>query len=167
MVAKKKHKIGDKILTSVLRWTVGKTSGKGTKYVKVTLSGGIDWTGWLTPKAMDNTMKHLATMGFKGSKISDLQYDKALNTDLDLSAEIGSTREYKGNTYYEAKWVNSIRDLGFDDKAKGILDEFDIDTRAYIDDAQDMAPPASSEGLLDQDFDLETDATFTADDIPF
>ena len=168
MTTKKKFKEGDSVLTSIRKWELGKSDKKNTKYVRVTFNHYISWTGWLTPGAMANTMKALETMGFKGSKISDLQYDNALNTEKEFACVIDSSRVWKENTYYDAAWVNAAFETGFDDKSKGMLGEFDMDTRAYIEDAQDMSPPASQDdGIMDQNYDISTDANFTADDIPF
>lgn len=155
----KKLKKGDNILTTVRSWTVGKSKNRGTKYVRVSLDGYIDWTGWLTDKTTAKTMEQLAIMGFKGSNLGMLKNEDALDKNKEIVAVIGDSRDYKGKTYYSADWIN--RAGGFTgDNAD--LDEFaDIDTRAYIDGAVDDEP------AVNEDYSIGTDPSFTASDIPF
>lgn len=156
------YKIGMAVLARPIKWSIGKTKEKETKYVRVQLEHGISWTGWLTPKTEERTMKALATMGFKGASLQDLQYPDALDINTEIAAKIDSTREYNGKTYYDASFINPIG--GFDARSKDLLDEFDIDTRAYIKDAKKTE---KKESALDQDYNPGVDSSFTADDIPF
>lgn len=160
----KKHKVGDRVLTTVRKWEVGKSKNKGTKFVRVQLEGFISWTGYITPKTTAKTMEALETMGFRGTSLSQLGAQGALDTETEIVAVIGEIREWEGKTYYNADWINQNAAFGFNEESKDLLDEFDIDTRAYISDTKDISPPASTEYA--QQAPAETH-NFTADDIPF
>lgn len=157
----RKHKVKDRVLTTVRKWTVGKSPNKGTKYVRVQLEGFITWTGYLTPKTTAKTMEALEIMGFRGSNLSQLGVENALDTETEIVAVIGEVREYQGKTYYNADWINKNTAFGFDEEAKDLLDEFNVDTRAYIADAEDMSRPAH------QEYTSSSEATFDTSDIPF
>lgn len=161
----KKYKIGDRVLSTVTRWTVGKSAVKGTKFIRVTLTNGITWTGYITPNTTAKTMETLETMGFVGSNLSMIGADNALDTETEVVAVIGEVREYNGNTYYNADWINKNSARGFDSESKDLLSDFDMDTRAYIADSVDLSSPASSEST--QQTHQEPPHNFTTDDIPF
>lgn len=148
-----KLKTGDSIIGQIKRWTLGKSKNKGTPFIRVTFTGGHAWTGYLTPNTHENVLKQLEIMGFKGANLKMLKNDDALDSKRDLSLTLGESREYQGNTYWDIDWVNKLGGCQIDDPS--VLDDFDMDTRAYIEDAKDIDPPAT------------TDTTFTADDIPF
>ena len=137
-----KYKIGQEVLTQVTKWTLGKSAVKQTRFIRVSFKGGIAKTLYLTPGTQENVMKDLATMGFKGSNIQMLKEENALDMDKDLRVTIDDTREYEGNTYYDASWINPVGGSGFDESCMDMIDDFDIDTRAFIDDAKDISSPA-------------------------
>ncbi|MBE9542529.1 MAG: hypothetical protein IMF01_09440 [Proteobacteria bacterium] len=157
-MSNRKYKVDESVLTSVRSWTVGRSKNKNTPYVKVTFDNYIDWTGWLTDKTMERTMQTLAMMGFKGSNLGMLKDDNALNKELELAAVIEEAREYKGKWYHSAKWINKVG--GF----AGDMDDdlANMDTRAYINNPIDVNSEPSNDYS-----DIHTDASFTADDIPF
>lgn len=156
----RKHRPGDGVITKVRRWEVGKSKVKGTPYVRVQLDGYISWTGYITPNTTEKTMQALATMGFKGTNLKQLGNDNALDTNTTIVAVIGESREYNGKTYYNADWINKEASRGFDEKSKDLLDDFDIDTRAYIENTKDISKISESNTQ-------QNTPTFTADDIPF
>lgn len=163
----KKHKVGDVVSASIRTWTIGKSKLKQTPYVRVSFNGYITWTGYLTAKTTESTMKSLETMGFSGANLSQLRNDNALNTSKSFNCVIDEVREHEGRIYYNASWVNdpSKQSSGFSDKDvdEDVMKEFEnFDTRAYIDNAKDIDPPAASES-----YSLAEDQNFTADDIPF
>ena len=151
-----KLKKGDAIVGQVKRWALGKSKNKGTPFIRVTFTGGHNWTGYLTPNTHETVLKQLGIMGFKGSNLKMLKNDDALKTDKDLSLVLGESREYQGKTYWDIDWVNKIGGCVIEDES--VLDYFDFDTRAYISDTQDIDPPAATE---------KQDTHFTASDIPF
>lgn len=163
----KKHKIDDRILTQVMSWVVGFSTNTHTPFVRVTLAGGITWTGWLkSPKSKEIALKGLQVMGFKGSTLGMLKEDNALDKTRDVIAVIGEIRPYNGKTYYDAKFINRAPKMGFseDKKSAGIMDELDkIDTRGVIEDATDISTPAVSGRALADTF----DDGFNPEEIPF
>jgi len=162
-----RHTIGDSVLTTVRKWTLGKANNdKQTKYIRIQFNHFITVTLWLSDKAIARSMETLELMGFKGASLSDLQFSDALNTTDEFAVTIESEREYEGKTYYEGSWINNPNATGFDSKSKDLVSEFDIDTRAYIADAKDMSSPAASETAQDA-FTPGVNNSFTADDIPF
>lgn len=160
----RKHQPGDRVLTSVRKWSLGKSKNKGTKFIKVQLQGGITWTGYFHPNSMEKTMEALEIMGYQGSNINQIGAPNALDTETEVVAVILDSWDYQGKTYYNAKWINKNASFGFDEKSEDLLDDFNIDTRAYIDGAKDISPPASSEF---GNSDLVDSHNFTANDIPF
>jgi len=172
MTNQTRHKVGAAVLTTIRSWKLGKSPNKGTKYIQVQFNHYISWKGWVTNKNMENLMRDLGTMGFKGANLSDLQYPNALDTESSFACTIESEREYQGKYYYDASWVNNPGLMGFDKKSEKMLGEFDMDTRGYIDGAKSLKPETSKEEepeerMMDKDYDLTTDANFTTDDIPF
>ena len=161
----RKLKVGEQIETTLRSWSFGKTKGKETKYVKLSFNGYVDKNLWLwsSPKAKKQGMEVLELLGFKGADISMLANEGALDTKKTVLVTIDEIRNHNGKQYYTASWVNDPDKAfgGFrEDKTmtKDDLDEFSLDTSAYIEDAQDIDPPASSD---------QTETQFTADDIPF
>lgn len=156
----RKFTVGELVETQVRGWTVGKSKERQTPYVRITFNKYIDWTGWLTPKAMGVTMKTLKLLGYKDPTMAGIVKDDALDKDLFVFAEIEESREYNGNTYYKAKWINSPDSAaGFRDKdvTKDLLDEMKgIDTRAYISPTTDNSSSSNSES-----------ASYADSDIPF
>ncbi len=143
-----KFKVGDRIITKVRNWAVGKSKEKGTRFVRVNLDNYITWTGWVTKAALEHTLKALETMGFKGADLSMIQYPNALNCEVEVVAVIEELREYKGKTYYEASFINKVDEAGFkESKESDETIEFfkQIDTRAYITDAKDISGPAAND----------------------
>lgn len=151
----------DQVNGRITSWELGKTPEKGTKYVRVRFSGRVEWTGWLTPKTEENTMLTLEILGFKGASLKMLTNDNALDTKTEFSLTIQESRQYKDKWFHTARWVNRPFRAGFKKDDSVDLDEFDIDTSAYIADAEDQDPPASSENFGSDS------PTFSADDIPF
>ena len=150
-------------MTTIRDWTVGKSKNKQTPYVRVTFESYITWTGYLTPKTNENTMKALAVMGFKGANLGMLKHENALDTSIEYVAVIGEAREQKEYVYQDAKWINSNEIGGFKTPDADVMDDFDsFDTRAYIADAKEDNIPAANER-----FAPEADAAFTAENIPF
>src|SRR3990167_276026 len=162
-------KSGDKTKAKIKTWELGVTPNTQTKYVRVKFTGGIDWTGWISKKATENTMKTLEDMGFKGSNLKMLANDNALDTSIEYDITIGEVRNGKeGKKYYAARWVNKPFVTGFKKSKDGDLDDFDIDTSAYISGTVDDAPPTNpNDPEGDEEYSIPTDANFAADDIPF
>lgn len=160
-MSNRKYKEDENILTSIKSWTVGKSKEKATPFVRVTFNDWIDWTGWLTPKTTERTMGTLAMLGFKGEHLGMLNSADALDVTKEFSAVIGEAREYNGNWYHSAKWINAVG--GFTGKLDAqTMDEFSrMDTRAYISGTvKEKAPDTKAH-------DIGTDAAFTTDQIPF
>lgn len=151
------YTVGMSVLSTIRSWTLGKSKGKGTPYVKVVFNNYIDWTGWITRDAMENTIKQLKIMGFTGQKWSDLKAPNALNTEVEFACTIDEVRQYNGKNYYSASWINNPSATGFtgdfDDREMAEFDAMDI--RAYM--------PQSS----NQQSSTGNTPGFTADDIPF
>lgn len=164
-MANTKYKPDQRVLTSVRSWTIGKSPKKGTRFVKVFLENYIEWVGYDTPNTIAKANEALEIMGFKGANWGMLASDDALDKTREIAAVIDEVREYKGKFYHKAKWINKVSTGGFTgDVDQDLLDEFsDVDTRAYIADAQDPEP------ALDESYQVSTDTnfTFTEDDIPF
>lgn len=155
-----KYKVDDRVTTKVISWTAGFSKEKQTPFIRVSLEGGITWTGWLkSEKSKEITIKALQVMGFKGSDLSQVKLDNALDTERDVVAVIGEVRKWKDSTYYDAKFINSAKKKGFQGEDGGVFETLkDIGTKEYIEDAQDMsAPPARELG----------DPGFADSEIPF
>jgi hypothetical protein len=152
---KKKFKPDEQVLCKVRSWTIGKSKEKGTKYIRVSFSQGITWTGWLTDKTTEKTMKTLEDLGFKGRNLAMLTEENALDMENEFLVTIESSREYEGNTYYDARWVNKAWEGGFkrskvDDD---LLKEFEsVDTRPYIEGATDITKPAATDDVYSPEF---------------
>ena len=159
-----KYKVDDRVTTKVISWTAGFSKEKQTPFIRVSLEGGITWTGWVkSEKSKEITIKALQVMGFKGTDLSQIKLDTALDTERDVVAVIGEVRKWKDSTYYDAKFINSAKKKGFQGEAKdeGVFETLkDIGTKEYIEDAQDLNPgPATDMGYNPDDF--------AADSIPF
>lgn len=167
MATQRKFKKGEQVPAKIRSWTVGKNPKNGNLCVKINLEGYIQWTGWLTTAATPYTMKTLEACGFRGANLGQLRHDNALDTSKEFFAIIGESRVHDGKTYYEADFINDPdkQVSGWSDKnvEKDLVDELErFDTRAYIDGASDIEPPAAT-----QDYSVNTDANFASDDIPF
>jgi hypothetical protein len=170
-----KLKIGDMTLATIRSWELKKTT-TGSKYVKIIFSNRISKTLWATegvfksPKAAQIFWDTLATMGFKGSLLSMLANDGALDTETQFEVSIEDTRDYQGKTYYEAGWINAPFKAGFKDSGMtdDELSEFDIDASMHIEGTVDLNKPAVAEDFAQQpEYKAEADANFAASDIPF
>jgi hypothetical protein len=163
-----KYKKGDRVTTRVNNWTAGVSKEKKTPFIRVNLEGGITWTGWCSSdKAKEITIKALHVMGFKGTDLSQIKLADALDTERDVVAVIGEVRKWQDKTYYDASFINRAAKKGFqaDEKDNSVFDTLkDIDTRAHIEDAQDLS---ADETDKKDDYNPVYDQTFTADDIPF
>ena len=105
---------GEEIITKVISWTTGTTSINQRPFVRVSLEGGITWTGWIgSEKSQASTIKTLNVMGFKGKDLSKIQDDKALDVTRDVIAVIGEVREWNGMIFYNARFINRIKKKGF------------------------------------------------------
>ncbi len=162
-------KVGEQIETTLRSWEFGKTKGKGTKYLRLNFNGYIQKNLWLwsSPKAKQQGMEVLETLGFKGKDVLMCRNEGALDTSKIVLVTIDEVTNKDGKNYYSASWVNDPDKVmsGFKENSKMTkdeLDEFSMDTSSYIEDAQDIEPPASSSKEYTQ-----TDASFAADDIPF
>lgn len=167
MSNKKPLKVGDQVETTLRTWEFGKTLGKGTKYLRLNFDGYIQKNLWLwsSPKATKQGMDVLETLGFKGKDILMLRNENALDTKKVVLVTIDEVTNKDGKSYYTASWVNDPDKImsGFkqaDNMTSDELDEFSMDTTSYIDDAQDIDQPASSEYK-------GPEAGFASDDIPF
>jgi hypothetical protein len=148
----------------VISWTAGFSKEKQTPFIRVTLEGGITWTGWCkSEKSKEITIKALEVMGFKGTDLSQIKRDDALDTERDVVAIIGEIRMYKEQTYYDAKFINRAKKKGFQSDGNDAVFESlkDVDTKAYIEDAKDMG--TGSEGVMPTDYNPE----FADEQIPF
>lgn len=166
----RKYKVDDHVTTKVISWTAGISKEKQTPFIRVSLEGGITWTGWCkSEKSKEITINCLQVMGFKGTDLSQIKRDDALDTERDVIAVIGEVRPWKDAIYYDAKFINRAKKKGFqaDDKNNAVFDTLkDIDTRAHIEDAQDLnaETPGAAPGFEGTNF---TPNDFVADDIPF
>lgn len=163
-------KVGEQTETTLRAWEFGKTKGKGTKYVKLVFNGYITKNLWLwsSPKAKKQGMDILKVFGFKGSDVTMLRNEGALDTKKVVMVTIDSVRTHNSKNYYEASWVNDPDQIfgGFQESKNMTmdeLDEFSMDTSSYIDDAQDIDKPAASEDYSSK----EEMPTFAAEEIPF
>jgi hypothetical protein len=166
----RKYKVDDHVTTKVISWTAGISKEKQTPFIRVSLEGGITWTGWCkSDKSKEITINCLQVMGFKGTDLSQIKNDNALDTERDVVAVIGEVRPWKDAVYYDAKFINRAKKKGFqaDDKNNAVFETLkDIDTTAQIEDAKDLnagdgSLPASYEGT---NF---TPNDFAAEEIPF
>lgn len=164
-----RYKPDQRVITTIRNWTLGTIKTTGTDYVRVRFENYIEWTGFLSPKAIAKTMETLESMGFKGRDLSQLSLQDALDTSVEYIAVIDEEREYEGKFYYSAKWINNAPTIGFSkDTPKDLVDKFSkYDTRAYIADAKDMSPPAVAEDWATPDPGAPTETNFASDDIPF
>lgn len=130
-----------RVLTSVISWTLGRSPEKNTPYVRVTLDGGINWTGWLgSDKSKAITLDALKVMGFKGTAAGQLKFNDALDTQRSVIAVIAQPRLYKGKEYYDAKFINRAPQTGFKGADEDVLAEMDgIDIRHFVEDFE--TPP--------------------------
>lgn len=162
----KKYKVDDFVTTKVVSWTAGFSKEKQTPFIRVTLEGGITWTGWCkSEKSKEITIKALEVMGFKGTDLSQIKRDDALDTERDVVAIIGEIRMYKEQAYYDAKFINRAKKKGFQsDGNDAVFEQLkDVDTKAYIEDAKDMGA-TSDEGIMPADY---NPSDFAAEEIPF
>ena len=102
-------------------------------------------------------------MGFKGTDLSQIKRDDALDTERDVVAIIGEIRMYKEQAYYDAKFINRAKKKGFQsDGNDAVFEQLkDVDTKAYIEDAKDMS--TGPEGVMPTDYNPE----FSDEQIPF
>jgi hypothetical protein len=70
----------------------------------------IVWNGWLTPAAMEFTVKALRTCGWKGDDIENIE---ALDSPVILVIE---HEEYKGETRAKVKFINDPNYVGLGKK---------------------------------------------------
>lgn len=176
----KKYKKGDFIKTKIKSWSLDKTSN-GQKYVRITFYGGISKTLWASSKVFANPVSAkifwdtLSAMGFKGKSLKMLATEGALNIEREFNVQVDSTRQYEGRTFYDAGFVNAIYEAGFKDSnmTADELDEFDISSEGYVEDAQDIPmrkkEPSEFENDVNQtpEYNVANDTNFAADDIPF
>jgi len=160
-------KVGEQVEARLRSWTMGKTKGKGSPYIKVSFEGFISRNLWLSDKAMEQTMKTLEILGFNGSNLKMIAQDGALNAGKIFLVTIDEVRHVDKKIYYEASWINDPDKIlsGFNNKdvTEDLLDELNIDTRAYIENAQDIEPPAATQ----PEYNVSSDPGFASDDIPF
>lgn len=64
----------------------------------------VTWYGYMSPKAMDRTVKALRLMGWRGSDISELE-DPDIKLDNEVEVTIGE-EEYQGQVRLKAQWIN-------------------------------------------------------------
>lgn len=163
----RKYKVDDRVTTQVNSWTAGVSKEKKTPFIRVSLEGGITWTGWCaSDKSKEITIKALQVMGFKGTDLSQIKMADALDTERDIVAVIGEVRKWKDQTYYDAKFINRTSKKGFqtDSKEGDVFETLrDIDTKAHIEDAEDMSEKKDEEIGHHPVF----DQAFTTDQIPF
>lgn len=160
-------KVGEQVETTLRSWEFGKTQGKGTKYLRLNFNGYIQKNLWLwsSPKAIKQGMEILKILGFKGKDVLMCRAEGSLDTSKVVLVTIDEVTNKNGKHYYSASWVNDPDKVfgGFqenDKMTKDELDEFSMDTSSYIEDAQDIEPPAATQ-------DYKTEDGFTADNIPF
>jgi hypothetical protein len=159
---KKKFKVDEQVFVKVISWTIGKSSQKGTKFVRIKFTKGISWTGYFTDATTERVMKTLEDLGFKGRNLAMLAEENALDTENEFIAVIQESREYEGKTYYDAKWINKAYSKGFNAEKvdQSIMREFEeMDTRAYIEGATDISKPAAADDMYS--------SSFSESDIPF
>lgn len=164
MSNQRKLKVGEQLETKLRGWTAGRSQKKGTPYIRLMFDGYISKDLWLTKKNMERVMETLELLGFRGTDLSQIADDDALDKTKIVMVTIDEVDEYKGKTYYKASWINDPDKIfgGFDGKVeKDLLDDLKgYDTRAYIDGATDRSE-------RQPDYTLSTDANFASDDIPF
>lgn len=165
----RKFKVGEQVETTVRSWEFGKTPNKGTKYVRIRFNNYITKTIWpWSPKAQAHAMETLETLGFRGKDLTMLRHEGALNTQKQFLVTIDEINTKDNKHYYEASWVNDPDKImsGFNagEMTKDELDEFSLDTSAYIENAQDIEPPAASDDIYNTPAE---EPNFAADSIPF
>ena len=165
MSNQRKFKIGEQTETTLRGWSAGKSQKKGTPYVRLVFNHYISKDLWLTKKNMERVMETLELLGFRGTDLSQLSNENALDKEKIVMVTIDESREYNGKTYYQASWINDPDKMfgGPGEFSKDLLDELKgYDTRAYIDGAVDQSQPKNDGG-----YNVNQDANFASSDIPF
>ena len=99
---------------------IGVSKEKNTPYVAVNLDINgetIQWQGWLSDKAIENTKISLDIMGWNGD-----WHSLAKGEGFDLRKEFQVTvveEYYQDKTYKKVRWINPSGTAG----SKGLLDE--------------------------------------------
>jgi len=158
-----RYKIGDNVITNLRSWKIGKIEKTGTRYVRLKFNNYISKDLYLTRKGMEHAMQVLETLGYAYSDLSGLADSKALDTEKEVIAVIDKTREYNGNIYYEASFINKMPTTGLEEEIpQDLLDELKTyDTAAYF-KGSTSAPPSNQPQTSGLDA-----GGFTTDDIPF
>lgn len=167
MSNQRKFKIGEQTETTLRGWSAGRSQQKGTPYIRLVFQDYISKDLWLTKKNMERAMGILEMLGFKGTDLSQIANDDALDKTKIVMATIDESREYNGKTYYTASWINDPDQAfgGAGEIEKDLLDDLKgFDTRAYIEGATDQSQPQAQK---QQSTNTSTDTNFAADDIPF
>lgn len=163
MSNQRKFKIGEQTETTLRGWSAGRSQNKGTPYIRLVFNDYISKDLWLTKKNMERAMATLEMLGFRGTDLSQIADDNALDKTKVVMVTIDESREYNGKTYYTASWVNDPDDQfgGAQEIEKDLLDDLKgMDTRAYIDGAVDKSANVNHAQP-------STDANFASSDIPF
>jgi len=114
-------------------------------------------------KCMEITTKALYTMGFRGKSAADLTKPNALDKNADITVTI-ENEVYNNRTISKVAWVNKPFKKEYD--AGDVKRMGGVDMRAYMAEvAKDN--PSHTQEAKEQGTSVATDATFTADDIPF
>lgn len=85
----------------------------------------LNWVGWLSANAMENTMATLVNvLGYNGNDEVDehgvLSDPKALAYDREVILVV-EPEEYDGKTYMRVKWVNSLSGSAFQGVEKTVI----------------------------------------------
>jgi predicted small lipoprotein YifL len=110
-----------KYTAKVSDWGVKETKA-GKPYVEVWFNikgqGDIRWSGHLTEKTIERTLKSLAMCGLKGSLelVADGPVGKALdmNVEVEIETELKPDVKDPSKKWPNVKWINTTRTAKFD-----------------------------------------------------
>lgn len=111
MNTKSQLKDGSRIQVCLNKWFLGRSAHKKTKYIRLVFDENIVWTGWLTPKAKEHTLKTLRLLGFKGDDPEKAAMPGALDTQEIVIATIRSGKKSGDKYWYDASFINKLDDL--------------------------------------------------------
>lgn len=128
------HKVNDKPCIAIM---FGITSGplRGRR---------IDWTGWLTAKAIETTLRQLQAAGWKGGSMRTLDGLDVGNL-VSLRIEPEAMQDDPSRVFPRVAWVNKIRTLahatGLSDADLAAVDKLAAESQAKKPAASSRRPP--------------------------
>jgi len=121
---------------------------------------------YFSPDANEWTSKNLYNCGFRGKTPADLTKENALDRNQELTLVI-KTEKFEGNSFSKVVWANKPYVQSYDQA--DVARMASVDLRAYMAEAKANNPSAKNEVKTptNEEYSMQADNTFTADDIPF